>query len=177
MMRGVAGVRKSIHQSWLERLTARVWREFRKRFHPKRPALFKSGQWHFHQDNALVHNTIMVTDDFTRKASRQFLTFPIIQTMHTVTFGYSLSSEAVVMIQLRRWKRLWRRSLTCYERELQGRFLQVVGMVQKAHYSWRRLGWRGLEFHMSTINENTLTKKSHTHTHIYMSAAASVMHC
>ena len=28
-----------------------------------------------------------------------------------VTFGYSLSSEAVVMRELRRWKRLWRRSL------------------------------------------------------------------
>ena len=27
-------------------------------------------------------------------------------------FGYSLSSEAVVMRQLRSWKRLWRRSLT-----------------------------------------------------------------
>ena len=23
----------------------------------KRPALFKSGQWHFHQDNAPVHNS------------------------------------------------------------------------------------------------------------------------
>ena len=32
---------------------------------------------------------------------------------HTpVTFAYSLSSEAVVNRQLRRWKRLWRRSLT-----------------------------------------------------------------
>ena len=29
-----------------------------------------------------------------------------------VTFGYSLKSEAVVMSQLRRWKGLWRRSLT-----------------------------------------------------------------
>ena len=39
-----------------------VLREFRKRFHWKRPALFKSGQWHFHQDNAPVHNSILVTD-------------------------------------------------------------------------------------------------------------------
>ena len=29
-----------------------VLREFRKRFLGKRPALFKSGQWHFHQDNS-----------------------------------------------------------------------------------------------------------------------------
>ena len=36
-----------------------------------------------------------------------------VQTLLPVTFGYSLSSEAVVMRQLRRWKRLWQRSLTC----------------------------------------------------------------
>ena len=43
-----------------------VLREFRKRFLGKRPALFKSGQWHFHQDNALVHNSILVTDYLTK---------------------------------------------------------------------------------------------------------------
>ena len=47
-----------------------------------------------------------------RWASRQLLTLPIVQTWPPLTFGYSLSSEAVVMRQLRRWKRLWRRSLT-----------------------------------------------------------------
>ena len=41
-----------------------------------------------------------------RWASRHFLTVPIVQTLLPVTFGYSLSSEAVVMRQLRRWKRL-----------------------------------------------------------------------
>ena len=38
-----------------------------------------------------------------------------IKTVHHppyVTFGYSLSSEAVIMTQLRKWKRLWRSSLT-----------------------------------------------------------------
>ena len=50
----------------------RVWvrvevlREFRKRFYRKRPALFKLGQWHFHEDNALVHNSIFVTDYLTK---------------------------------------------------------------------------------------------------------------
>ena len=39
-----------------------VLREFRKRFLGKRPVLFKSGQWHFQQDNAPVHNSILVTD-------------------------------------------------------------------------------------------------------------------
>ena len=40
--------------------------EFRKRFHRKRPALFKSGQWHFHQDNAPGHNSILVSDYLTK---------------------------------------------------------------------------------------------------------------
>ena len=44
-----------------------VLREFRKRFRRKKPALFKSGQWHFHQDNASVHNSILVTDYLTKK--------------------------------------------------------------------------------------------------------------
>ena len=43
-----------------------VLREFKKRFRRKRSALFKSGQWHFHQDNAPVHNSILVTDYFTK---------------------------------------------------------------------------------------------------------------
>ena len=47
-----------------------------------------------------------------RWASTQFLSLPIVQTFLPVTFGDSLSSEAAVMRQLRRWKRLWRRSLT-----------------------------------------------------------------
>ena len=33
-----------------------VLRKFGKRFRRKRPELFKSGQWHFHQDNVTVHN-------------------------------------------------------------------------------------------------------------------------
>ena len=66
MMGGVRGVRKSIHHSWLAKRLGlgyyvEVLREFRKRFCRKRPA-FKSGQWHFLQDNAPVNNSIRVTD-------------------------------------------------------------------------------------------------------------------
>ena len=38
----------------------------RMRVRRKRPALFKSGLWHFHQDNAPVHNSILVTDLLTK---------------------------------------------------------------------------------------------------------------
>ena len=43
-----------------------VSREIKKRFRRKWPALFKSGQWHFHKDNALVYNSFLVTDYVTK---------------------------------------------------------------------------------------------------------------
>ena len=94
------------------RVMVKVLRKFRIRFRRKKPAHFKLGQLHFHWDNAPVHNSIVVTD-YLIKMRIKFLSLPIVQTMLPVTFGCSLNSEAVVMRQLRRWKRLWRRSLTC----------------------------------------------------------------
>ena len=46
-----------------------------------------------------------------RWASKQFLSLPIVQNLLPVTLSYSVSSEAVVMRQLRWWKGLWRKSL------------------------------------------------------------------
>ena len=73
MMRGGGGVRKSEYQSWVptrqsvnKEYYVEVLREFSMRFRRKRPALFKLSQWHFHQDNALVHNSILVTDYLTK---------------------------------------------------------------------------------------------------------------
>ena len=71
MMRDVGGLRKSIHQSWLAKglglgYYVVVLREFRKRFPRRRPALFKSGRWHFHLDNTPVNNSILVTDYLTK---------------------------------------------------------------------------------------------------------------
>ena len=43
-----------------------VLRKFSKRFLGKRTALFKSAQWYFYQDNAPVHNSILVTDYLTK---------------------------------------------------------------------------------------------------------------
>ena len=43
-----------------------VLRVFRKRFRRKRPALFKSGQWHFHHDNTPVYDSILVRDYLTK---------------------------------------------------------------------------------------------------------------
>ena len=55
----------SIGQTVNKEYYIKVLREFRKRFLVKGPALFKSGQLHFHQDNAPVYNSILVTDYLT----------------------------------------------------------------------------------------------------------------
>ncbi len=48
----------------------KVLRKFRKRFRRKRPALFKSGHWHFQQDNTPVHISILVTDYLTQMGTK-----------------------------------------------------------------------------------------------------------
>ena len=71
MMRGVGGVKKSIHQSWLAKrlglgLLCWSFKGVQVEIPSEDPALFKSGQWHFHQDNAPVHNSILVTGYLTK---------------------------------------------------------------------------------------------------------------
>ena len=94
---------------------------------------------------------------WARWASRQFVTLPIVQTLRPVTFGYSLSSEAVVM---RRGDERgcdeghWH----AHTRELPWGLPEGVGTVQ-VHFSRRRLLRRELEFHVCTINKRAHTKK------------------
>ena len=107
MMRGVGGVKKSIPQSWLPKglgLGLLCWG-------------FKGVQVEtpFEEATRTIHQSTTPSLSQTiwpRWASRQFHTLPIVQTLLPVTFAYFLTLEAAVMRQLRRWKRLWRRSLT-----------------------------------------------------------------
>ena len=92
---------------------AEVLREFKERFRRKRPALFKLAQWHFHQANTPVHISILITDYFTNMGIKTIPHPPLVQTLLPMTFGYSLSSDAVVVMRLlRRWKMPWWKSLT-----------------------------------------------------------------
>ena len=61
-------------------------------------ALFKLSQWHFHQDNAPVHNSILVTD-YLSEMGIKTVSRPLYS---PDLFGYSLSSEAVFIRQMRR---------------------------------------------------------------------------
>ena len=120
MVRGVGGVRKSIDQSWLAKglgLGVLCWG-------------FKGVQQEISSESSYRVSGIstrtmrqsttpsLSQTIWARWASRQFPSLPIVQTLLSVTFSYSLSSEAVIMKQLRRWKRLWQRSLTCSHKRL-----------------------------------------------------------
>ena len=112
MMRGVGGVMKATHQSWLAKglgLGLLCWgfkgvqEEIPSgRGQPSSNRVSGIPTRTMHQSTTpFLSQTI-----WPRWPSRQFITLPIVQTLLPVTFGYSLSSEAVVMRQLRRWKRL-----------------------------------------------------------------------
>ena len=67
MMRGVAGVRKSIDQFWLAKglgLGLLYWgfKGVQEEIRSEEASTVKSGQWHFHQDNTPVYNSILFTD-------------------------------------------------------------------------------------------------------------------
>ena len=117
MMRGVGRVRKSIHQSWLAKelgLGFLYWgfKGVQEEIPSEEACTLQIGSVAFPAGqctNSPLHPCQTI---WAIWASRQFLTVPIVQTLLPVTFGYTLSSESVVMRQLRRWKRLWGRSLT-----------------------------------------------------------------
>ena len=118
MIRGMRGVRKSIDQSWLAKglgLALLCWS-------------FKGVQEEIPWEEASTLEIGSVASPPGQPPSPQLHPCrrlfeqgghqhsssppPIVQTLLPVIFAYSLSSEAVVMRQLKRWKRLWRRSLT-----------------------------------------------------------------
>ena len=122
MMRGVGGIRKSIDQSLLVNGLGLLCWGFKgvqeERLGRKRPALFRSGLWHFHQDNAPVHNSIHVTDYLTKIGIKTVLHRLYSRDVPLSDFWLFPKLISVVMRQMRRWKRLWRRSLTRFHKRI-----------------------------------------------------------
>ena len=126
MMRGVGGVRKSIDQSWLAKglgLGLLYWgfKGVQKEIPWEEASTLQIGSVAFPAEQCTSPQfhpcpRLFDQDGYQYRSSRwslrQFLSLPTVQTLLPVTFGYSLSLQAVVMRQLRIWKRLWQRSLT-----------------------------------------------------------------
>ena len=106
MMRGVGGARKSVHQSWLAKglglgLGLLCWG-------------FKGVQEEIPLEEVStlqIGSVAFLPGQCTSQLLKMGIkTIPqpsIVQSLLPVTFGYSLSSEAVIMRELRRWKMLW----------------------------------------------------------------------
>ena len=105
------------------------------RFPRKRPALFLSGQWHFHQDNAPVHNYIFVTDYLTKICVKTVLQ-PFYSTdLPPCAFRLFPKLRGCRYETIEEMKRLWRRSLTRSHQMIKWGLPEVVGTVQ-AHCNW-----------------------------------------
>ena len=125
-----------------------------KRFLGKRPALFKSGQWHFHQDNAPVHNSILVIDYLTKMG---------IKTVHQPPYSPDLSPcDFCLFLKLRgcRYETIeeMREAVTkvidtLKQEDFHGAFQNLLERYNKC------IAAGGLEFHVCTINKSAHTKK------------------
>ena len=155
-----------------------VLREFRKRFLGKRPALFKSGQWHFLQHNSPVHNSIRVTDYLTKMGIKTVPQPPYSLDLAPCDFWLFPKLRGCGYETIEEMKESVTKVIdTLTQEDFHGGGLpEVAGTVQQVHCSRRRLLRRGLEFHVCTINKSAHTKKvwklivcaSYTYTYIYI---------
>ena len=159
MMRGVGGVRKSIHQSWLAKglgLGLLCWgfkgvQQEKPREEGRslkiRSVAFPPGQY-----------TILVTDYLTKMDIKIVAYRP-----------YRPCSHWLLVIPLAQRLSLWDNwgdERGCDEghwhahtKELPWGLSEIIGTLQQVHCSRRRLLRRGLEFHVCTINKSAHTKK------------------
>ena len=116
MMGSVGGVRKSEYQSWSAKglgLGLLCWgfKGVQEEIPWEEASTLQIGSMAFPPGQCTspqLHPCHRLFDQDRHQDS--FFPLPIVQTLLPVT--YSLSSEIVIMRQLRRWKRLWWRSLT-----------------------------------------------------------------
>ena len=159
MMSSVGWVRKSIDESWLaKRLGLLCWGFYgvqEERFRRKRPAHFKSGQWHFHQYNAPVHNSILVIDYLTNVSIKTVPHPPYSPDLAPNDFWLFPKLRGCRYETIKEMKETVTKVIDTLKQE---DFDEVFGTVQ-VHCSRRRLLQMGLEFHVCTINKSAHTKK------------------
>ena len=140
-----------------------VLREFSKRFLGKRPALFKSAQWHFHRDNAPVHDSILVTDYLTKMDIKTVPQPPYSPDLAPCDFWLFPKLRGCRYVTIEEMKQPVAKVIDTLPQGLQWGLAEVVGTVQQVDCSRRRVLWRGLEFHVCTINKSVHTKSLETY--------------
>ena len=107
----------------------------------KMSALLKSGQWHFHQDNAPVHNSILVTDYLTKMGIKTVPHPPYVTCLFPKLTGCRYQTIEAM-------RRLWRRSLTrSYKRTSLGPsrscWNSTTSALQPEEITWKgtRVSW------------------------------------
>ena len=103
MIRGVGGVKKSMYKSWLAKglgfgFLCWGFKEVQEEI-PRGRGQHSSNRVSGISSRTMHQSTTPSLSQtiWPRWASRQVLSLPLVQTLLPVTFGYSLSSEAVVM--------------------------------------------------------------------------------
>ena len=164
MMRGVGGVRKSIDQSWFAQglgLGLLCWgfKGVQEEIPSEDASTLQIGSVAFPPGQCTSPQVNPCHRLFDQDGHKDNSSVSLWPDVAPCDFGYSLSLEAVVMRQLRRWKRLWQRSLTNTHKRTSLGLSEVVGTVQQVHCNRRRLLRMRLEFHVCTINKSAHTKK------------------
>ena len=165
MIRGVGGVRKSTDQSWLAKglglgLICSGFEGVQEEIPSEEASTLQIGSVAFPAGQCTspqLHPCHRLFDQNGHQDSSS--EFPIVQTLLPVTFGYSLSSGAVVMRQLRRWKRLWWRSLTHSHKRTSMGLSRSCWNGTTSALQPEEITLKGLEFQVCTIDKSTHTKK------------------
>ena len=141
-----------------KKYSVEVLREFRKRFRRKRPTLFKSGQWHFHQDNAPVHNSILVAHYLTKMGINTVPRLSYSPNLAPCDFWLFPKLRGCGYEAIEEMKESVTKVIdTLTQEDYHG--ARGVETVEQVHCSRGSLLRRGLEFHVCTINKCAHTKK------------------
>ena len=90
------------------------------------PALFKSGQWHFHQESAPVYNSILVTDYLTKMGIKTVPQPPYSPDVAPCDFWLFSKLRGCRYETIEEMKGLWQRSLTRLHKDFYGAFQKLL---------------------------------------------------
>ena len=127
-------------------------------FRRKMPAFFKSDQWYFQQDNAPVHNSILVTDYLSKMGIKTVPQTPYSRDLAPCDFW--LFPKLCCYETIEEMKESVTKVIdTLTQEDFHGAFQKLLERYNTCiaaggdYFEWR------LEFHESTINKSVHTKK------------------